>query len=95
MMSEGTDKWVPVMSYADVPGPRVFLSSQDAKLTPGTIALVDYSVPQDATLIFGLDDVHNSFEVNPGEPLIYLTTPHHTPLHAVQAATVALHLLSP
>jgi hypothetical protein len=89
-----TDSWICVSSPDDVPGTRVFFSPLNAKHSPGTVLLADAVIPADATLVFGLDDVHNQFTLREGEQVVYIDVPSNSvALHAAQAAVLVLHHL--
>jgi hypothetical protein len=60
------------------------------KYSPGTVDLAGVAIPDNATLVFGADDGHNAFALRAGDVIAYIDTPNQAPLHAVQAAALAL-----
>ncbi len=92
---ETTATWLAVDHPDDIVGVRLFLSPLDAKYSPGTVELADVpaEVLAEATLVFGVDDAHNTFVLREGEMIAYVDTPTLAPLNAAQAAVVVLHRL--
>lgn len=89
--------WTPVESFDDVvPGRRIFFSPPDAKYSPGRVSLREYSelLYDDDVLCFGSDEQHNRFHLDLEDQLVFISTPHRTPLHAVQAALLVLDRLT-
>lgn len=84
--------WTPVADLGVVPGRRVFFSPADAKYAPGTVSLTNYAAAAlgSDVLCFGSDRRHNRFELREGDLLVYIPTPHHSPLWSFQAAHLAL-----
>jgi hypothetical protein len=80
--------WSRIETFQNISGPKVFFSPLSAKYFPGTVALSDYSFPEDVTLCFGADDKHN--EVEPFDGVVYIPTIKKQSLYAVQAAILVL-----
>ncbi len=87
---EVTDMWLSVDSPDDIVGERAFFSPIDAKYSPGTESFSGVALAGDVTLVFGSDDVHNTFNLRAGEKIYYVDTPAQASLHAVQAAALVL-----
>ena len=85
--------WTPVETLDDVFClRRVFFNPKTAKYSPGTVSLRDYAPIANDTdvLCFGSDHQHNRFNPRADDLLVYIPTPHRSPLWAFQAAHVAL-----
>jgi hypothetical protein len=89
---EQTDTWRAIASVDDLVGRRAIFCPLSSPTTPGVVSVREMA-PADV-LVFGQNNMHNTWNAREGDQFVYIATPGTTPFYAVQAAAIALYELN-